>query len=94
VIVMARSRAYGTLAGRGTIALPRHSAAAIRLKPASASVTAGQPVALKLRLSKKALRAVRRAFARQRILKANVTVIATDLAGGRAARTVSIRLRR
>ena len=94
VTVRAKSRAYGTLAARGTIALPRAAATAVRLGRASRSVAAGEPVSLKLRLSKKALRAVRRAFERRRILKAKVTVIATDLAGGRAARTVSIKLRR
>jgi hypothetical protein len=92
VTVRAKSRAYGTLAARGRIALPRTGA--VRLRPAARSVAAGEAATLKLRLPKKALRAVRRAFERRRILKAKVTVIATDLAGGTAARTVTIKLRR
>lgn len=94
VIVKARSRADGTLAATGTIALPRTAAAAVRLRPATASVAAGQTAALRLRLSKKAMRAVKRALARRRALTAKVKVTATDLAGGQAARTVRIRLRR
>lgn len=96
----ASSAADGTLTANGTIALPRRAAANVRLKPATANVLARQRVTLKLGLSKKVRRAVKRAFARKRALKrkpvltATVKVVATDLAGGQAGKTVRIKLRR
>jgi hypothetical protein len=57
-------------------------------------VTAGQRVALKLRLTRKGARAVKRALARRKTLVATIRVTATDLAGGKAGRTVKVRLRR
>lgn len=100
VIMEASSAADGTLTASGTIALPRRGAANVRLKPATANVLARQRVTLKLGLSKKARRVVKRAFARKRalrrkpVLTAIVKVTATDLAGGQASKTVRIELQR
>ena len=94
VIVTATSRTDGTLTATGTIPLPPRAAAALRLKPATANVTAGQPVALRLGLAKKARRAIKRILARKRALTAKVKVTATDLGGGRATKTLRVKLRR
>ncbi len=95
VVVAATSVADGTLAASGRIALPRSAAASTRLKPARpVAVTPGRKATLRLGLGRRARRAVRRAFRSKRVLVATVRVTATDLAGGRAARTVRVRLRR
>jgi hypothetical protein len=95
VKVRASSAVYGTLSATGRIALPGNAAASVRLKPARpVAVTPGQRVALKLRLSRQALRAVRRAFARRPRLVATVKVTAADLADIPATRSVRIKLRR
>ena len=95
VVVAATSRADGTLAASGRIAVPRQAAASVRLKPARpVAATAGRKATLRLGLGRKARRTVRRAFRRKRVLVATVKVTATDLAGGRATRAVRVRLRR
>jgi subtilisin-like proprotein convertase family protein len=92
VTLAATSGADGTLSAAGTISLPRR--ATVRLKPATAAVSAGQRVTLKLRLSPRALRAVKRAFKTRRLLTARIIVTATDLAGGKAPRSVKVILSR
>jgi hypothetical protein len=92
VTLAATSVADGTLSAAGTISLPRR--ATVRLKPATATVSAGQRAVLKLRLSPRAQRAVRRAFKTRRLLTARIIVTATDLAGGRATRSVKVTLTR
>ena len=66
----------------------------VRLKPASASVAAGGTAKLRLRLSKKALKAVRRGFRKRRTLTATIRVTETDLAGGQATTVKTLKLRR
>lgn len=94
VAVTAASRVTGTLSATGSIAVPRAASAVVRLKPASASVAAGGTATLRLRLSKKALKAVRRGFTKRRALRATIRVTETDLAGGRATTVKSLKLRR
>lgn len=81
VILTVRFNLDGTVRTAGTIALPRAAAArSVRLKPVKRSVTAGVPVKLKLRLSRRALQSVRSALKQKRRLTASVKVVATDLA--------------
>ena len=94
VTLTAASVSDGTLAATGYIALKRTAAARIRLRPANVVVTAGQRVTLRLRLGRPALRAVRGALAASRRVTAVVKVTASDLAGGRATRSLTLRLRR
>ena len=77
-----------------TITVPRAASAVVRLKPATASVTAGGTATLRLRLSKKALKAVKRGFKKRRALAATIRVTETDLAGGRATTVKGLKLRR
>jgi subtilisin-like proprotein convertase family protein len=93
VVVTAESRVTGKLSATGTIALPRAASAAVRLKPATANVPAGGSAKLRLRLSKKALKTVKRAFRSRRTLTATIRVTETDLAGGRATTLKRVRLR-
>jgi subtilisin-like proprotein convertase family protein len=94
VVVTALSRVTGTVGATGTIAVPRSASAVVRLKPAKASVAAGGTATLRLRLSKKALKAVRRGFTKRRALMATIRVTEIDLAGGRATTVKSLKLRR
>jgi len=94
VVVTALSRVTGTLSATGTIAVPRSASAVVRFKPATASVVAGGTATLRLRLSRKALKAVRRGFTKRRALMATIRVTETDLAGGRATTVKTLKLRR
>ena len=95
VLIAATSASHGTLSATGVMHLPAKAAARVRLTPARPrAVTAKQRVMLKLRLSRSALRAVRKAFKRKRVLVASLKVKATDLAGGRATRSLTVKLRR
>jgi subtilisin-like proprotein convertase family protein len=94
VVVTALSRVTGTLTATGTIAVPRSASAVVRFKPSSASVVAGGTANLRLRLSRKALKVVRRGFAKRRTLTATIRVTETDLAGGRATTVKRLKLRR
>lgn len=94
VTLTASSVSDGTLAATGHIAVKRTAAARLRLWAAKVAVTAGQRVTLRLRLGRPALRAVRRALAAERRVAAVVKVTASDLAGGRATRSLALRIRR
>jgi subtilisin-like proprotein convertase family protein len=95
ITVRATSAADGTLSATGRIALPAGAARTVPLKAARpVAVTGGQRVALKLRLTRTAARTIKRALARRKTLVATIKVTATDLAGGKASRTVKVRLRR
>jgi hypothetical protein len=72
VTVRARSNVDGTVTATGTITIPRGAAKLVRLKRAQRRVTAGKTVTLKLRLSNKGLRTVRRALSARKKLKAKV----------------------
>jgi hypothetical protein len=93
VVVTGGSRVTGTLSATGTIAVPRAASATVRLKPATAHVTAGGTAKLRLRLSRKALKAVKRGFTRRKSLTATIRTTETDLAGGRATTVTKVKLR-
>jgi hypothetical protein len=81
--------------GQGTVNVPgTRTARRFRLRPARASIPAGGRRTLRLRVSTRALRAIRRALRKRRRVAARVTVTARDAAGNRTVRRRTIRLRR
>jgi len=63
------------------------------LKAASATIPTGGKATLKLKISRKAQKAIKSALRRHKTVKAKVTVTVTDAAGNRTIRTRVIRLR-
>jgi hypothetical protein len=92
LFVLASMAEAGTLTARGTIRVPRRSRV-YKFKTASATAVPNVSVRLKLKLRKKALKAVKKALKRHRRLKAKVTITARDKAGNSktAKRTVSLK---
>jgi hypothetical protein len=85
--------ATDTAAGNVTIGGQAASAKSFKLRPVSVSHAAGS-VTLKLKVPKKALRAIRRALRHHRKAAARVTVVSKDGAGNRsAAKALRIRLK-
>jgi hypothetical protein len=70
------------------------SARTFKLKSVKRNVTAGRPITLRLRLSKRPLAIVLRAIARHRPARARLTVTARDRAGNEAKQKRTIKLRR
>jgi plastocyanin len=93
VVVRVQADEAATLTATGTVSVPA-AARAVRLRTAGAPATAGQSVTLRLRLSRKALRAVRRGLALRQRLRAAVRVTAIDAAGNRTSALRRIALRR
>jgi hypothetical protein len=81
------------LSAKGTLSVAGASKV-FRLRRATATAAAGQTRKLKLRISKKATRAVRRALRRKRKVRARVTVSAVDAAGNKSVAKRKIRGRR
>jgi plastocyanin len=92
--VRASMNEAGTLSAAGTVSVPAGAAKLYRFKRASRSVTANQSVKLRLKLSKKALRAVKRALHRGKKLRAKVAVTARDATGHETVRRQTVRLKR
>jgi hypothetical protein len=80
VIVTASTSEAGTVTATGTISLPGASKV-LKLQPASAGATANAKVTLKLKLSTKTLKTVRKALRNRKKVKATVTVVEKDAAG-------------
>jgi hypothetical protein len=57
-----------------------------------AGVTAGRRITFKLRLSRRALRSLRRAFRHRKSFSAKVTVSARDAAGNAGSKRLRVRL--
>ena len=93
VIVFASCGSPCTLTASAKVSLAGASRA-LKLRGIVRNATSGKQVRLRLTLSKKALRSVRRALRRGVKLTATVTVIATDAAGGSSKATRKIRLKR
>ena len=84
VIVTAGSSESGTLTGLGTISVPG-AAKAFALAASSTNVAANVETKLKLKLSTKALKAVKRSLWHHKKVRANVIVTAKDVAGNTSA---------
>ena len=81
----------GTLRARGTVKLRKRR---YHLESVSATAVPGRLVKLRLKFSKKGLRAVRRALRRGKRVRAVITIKATDAAGNVSVATRRITLRR
>lgn len=79
----------GTLSAYGTVTLGKR----YRLKKVRVTTVPGRLTKLRLALTKKGLRAVKRALRRHARVRAVVTIVATDSAGNvqRATRTITLR---
>lgn len=94
LFVRASMNEAGTLTATGTVSVPGGAAKLYRFKRARAAVSANQSVKLRLRLSKSALRVVRRALRHGKKLRAKIAVTATDLTGHETVRRQTVRLKR
>lgn len=81
-----------TLKATATVSLPGASKS-LKLRGVSVKAASGKVVTLRIKLSKKSMRAVRRALRRGKKVIATVTVIATDATGASSAKR-KIRLKR
>jgi pimeloyl-ACP methyl ester carboxylesterase len=90
LLVTCASHTAGRCSAVATVKLGH---ARLRAK-ATAAITPGRAVTLRLRLAKSTVRKLRRALARHRALKASVAVTLRDAAGRTADRTLTIRLTR
>ena len=93
IIVVGSCNAPCTLKASATVSLPGASRA-LKLRGVSRSAGSGKQVLLRLKLSGKTLRAVRRALRHGKKVIATVTVIATDTAGASSTAKRKIRLKR
>jgi plastocyanin len=91
LFVRASMNEAGTLAASGTVSVLGGAAKVYRFKQSRRVVAANQLVKLRLKLSKHALQAVRRALRRHR-LRARVTLTATDTTGKTTIRKLTVRL--
>jgi glucose/arabinose dehydrogenase/PKD repeat protein len=93
VIVRASCSSPCTLTASATVSLAGASRS-LKLRGIVRQAASGKQVRLRLALSKKALRSIRRALRRGVRLTAKVTVVATDAAGNSSKSTRRIKLRR
>lgn len=91
--VRASMNEAGTITATGSVNVPRGTAKVYRFRPVTRTVSPNAVVKLRLKLSKKSLKTVRRALRRKR-LRAKVTVTAEDTAGNRTVRKRRILLTR
>jgi hypothetical protein len=92
LVVRAAMGEPGTITARGTVSAPNASKV-YRFKAVSVKALPGITNKLRLRLPKKALKAVRKALKRHRKLKAKVTVTARDNSGNTHSEKGTIRLK-
>lgn len=91
--VKASMNEAGTLTATGSVNVRGGATKVYRFKPVTRPASPNVAVKLRLKLSKKSLRTVRRALRRKR-LRAKITVIAKDSAGQQTLRRRAIRLTR
>ncbi len=93
VFVTVTSDENGTANGKGNLSIPGASRT-FKLRSASKTVTAGGEVKLKLRVTRKALRAAKRSLRRGRRVRARVTITVRDGAGNVATGKKTVRVKR
>jgi hypothetical protein len=93
VVVLASCGSPCTLTASATVSLAGASRS-LKLRGIVRQAASGKQVRLRLALSKKTLRSIRRALRRGVRLTAKVTVVATDAAGNSRKATRKIRLKR
>ena len=82
-----------TANAKGTVAVPGASKV-YKLRAANKQIAAGGKAKLKLKFAKKTLKAVKRALAKRRKIKAKVTVTAKDAGGNATSKKRTIKLKR
>jgi peptidoglycan/xylan/chitin deacetylase (PgdA/CDA1 family) len=92
LFVTASMAEAGTLSAAGSVNVPGASKVH-RFKKVSAKAVPGTVVKLRLRLSKKSLKAVKRALRHHRKLKAKIRITARDAAGNSKSAKRSVRLK-
>jgi hypothetical protein len=93
LFVRARMSEPGTLRAAATVSVGGASKV-YRFKPVSRPVAANVFKKLRLKLAKKKLRAVKRALAKRKRLRAKITVTAVDESGNKRAQKATVRLKR
>jgi hypothetical protein len=83
----------GTIIANGTVSVPG-SARVYKFRTTSARATPGKAVRLRLRLSKRAVRAVKKSLRRHRRVLARLTITARDNAGNTKIEKRTVRLKR
>jgi peptidoglycan/xylan/chitin deacetylase (PgdA/CDA1 family) len=83
----------GTLSASATVSVPNVSRV-FKFKRVTKPAVAGKRVKLRLRISKKGLRAAKRALRRHKRLKAKITITATDAVGNSKSAKRTVKLRR
>jgi glucose/arabinose dehydrogenase len=93
ISVGAVSNELSSFTATATVGVARRASATLRFKRATRrNVAAGKRVTLKLRLSKRTLRSLRRAMRHHRSRLAHVTVTARDSSGNARSRRLTVRL--
>ncbi|HEX6584603.1 MAG TPA: hypothetical protein VF056_13450 [Thermoleophilaceae bacterium] len=93
VVVRVQTNEAATLTATGTVSVPP-PARVLRLRNFTAASSAGEVVTLRLKVSRKARAALRRALALRRKLRASVRITATDAAGNQTVSSRRIALKR
>jgi hypothetical protein len=93
LFVRARMSEPGRLRAAATVSVGGASKV-YRFKPVSRPVAANVFTKLRLRLAKKNLKAVKRALAKRKRLRAKITVTAVDRSGNKRAQKATVRLKR
>jgi hypothetical protein len=93
VIVKVNSNEAAALSASGTLSVPGASKV-FKLGKAVETVGPGQSKKLKLKISRKTARSVKRALKRHRKVRANVTVVAVDTAGNQSTIKRKIKAKR
>jgi hypothetical protein len=83
----------GTITVGGTVSVSNASRV-FKIKPVSASAVAGKAVKIRVKLSRQALTAARRALKRRRKVRANLTITVRDKAGNSKTGKRAVRLKR
>ena len=91
--VKVRTSETATIKATGTLSV-RTASRVYRFKPKSVLLGGNSSMKVPLRLTKKNLRAVKRALRHKRRLKAKITVTATDAAGNRRTKKATLKVKR
>jgi hypothetical protein len=92
LLVLATLDAAGTVTVGGSVKVAG-AARAFKIRPISAKAATDKAVKVKVKLSKRALKAIKKALQRHRKVKASLTITARDAAGNEKAEKRSVRLK-
>jgi hypothetical protein len=93
LVVRATMAERGTITANGTVSVPG-SSKVYRLTTVTADASPGKPVKLRIKLSKAALKSVKKALRRHRRVVARLTLTARDFSGNTAVQKRTVKLRR